>query len=329
MSGVTELGMKRLPHNVSGDPSREMEYVDAGKFGEIYAPRRLSDLMLLMERYADCGSKVAAWRGQADVDWGIDCTAFRRLVKGLPDENLRPGTLERTVREYERSLIEDARMAGYGDQDGRRLNDLELLSVLRHYGAATRMMDFTRNAFVALWFATQFNPDCYGLLVGIHPKSGNARRVRTEGQLGMKLEDLLDQEEMKDSYIFWEPRHLFERMRVQQSLFLFGEMVRWPWGAAPLGTLEQSDRLPDEIVLIAVSPELKQQMNDVTGNKAGWESLVGYSVRYVFPDLEGYALAQASGSPIDYGFFADPTFDWAHVLGSMSSEEGGTGCDEP
>lgn len=318
---MTEPGSKELPITPRGDLGPKMPAMGTEKFGEIYAPESLSDLVALLECYADRGRKVAAWRGQSDVDWGIDCTAFRRLARGLPEENLGSGTLESTVREYECQLLEDARMAGHGDRDGRRLNDLELLGVLRHYGAATRMLDFTRNAFVALWFATQSNPDCHGLLVGVHPKAGNARRVRTEGQLGMKLEDLLDQEDMKDSYIFWEPRHLFERMRVQQSLFLFGEVVRRSWGAAPLGSLGESGRLPDELVLIAVSPRLKQQMNDVTGYKASWEHLFGYSARYVYPDLEGYAGSHSSGNPIKSGFFDAPPFEGKIVGPPMYLDE--------
>lgn len=309
MQRVTDLGSKELPITPREHLGPKIAAVGTEKFGEIYAPERLSDLVSLLEHYADRGRKVATWRGQSDVDWGIDCTAFRRLSKGLPDENLKPGTLEGTVREYERRLLEDARMVGHGDRDGRRLNDLELLGVLRHYGAATRMMDFTRNAFLALWFATQSNPKCYGLLMGIHPKPGNARRLRSEDQLNMKLEDLLDQDDMKDSYIFWEPRHLFERMRVQQSLFLFGEVVRRPWGAAPLGALGGTTRLADELVLIAVSPRLKRQMNDETGYRAGWETLFGYSERYVYPDLEGYAGSHSAGSPIYSGFFDTPTFE--------------------
>ena len=42
---------------------------------------------------------------------------------------------------------------GFGVQDGRELKDLELLTELQHFGAATCLLDFTENAFVALYMA--------------------------------------------------------------------------------------------------------------------------------------------------------------------------------
>lgn len=323
VSEVKKLGVRKLPDSLLGDPGLKMEYVSAERFGELFAPESLSELVLLMERCADRGRKVAAWRAQADISWGIDCTAFRRLKGSLPDENLTPANLEGTVRDYEKKLLDDARMVGHGLRDGRRLTDLELLSVLRHYGAATRLMDFTRNAFVALWFATQSNPDGYGLLVGVHPKSGNARRVRTESHLNMSLEDLLDYENMKGSCIFWEPRHLFERMRVQQSLFLFGPVIENKWGSAPFGLAdEESAPLPDELLLIAVSPSLKRQLLDVDGYKASWESHFGYSEQYLFPDLEGYAGSHSSSSPIRSGFFDTSPYEGTPVGKPISPDDG-------
>lgn len=319
-----ELGCRRIPHSVQGDPSREMPYVRTKKFGELYAPESLSDLVLLMERYADCGHKVAAWRGQSDIDWGIDCTAYRRLKTGLTHWDSAHSSVENKIRGYERALLDDARMVGYGFHEGRRLSDLELLSVLRHYGAATRMMDFTRNAFVALWFATQANTDKYGLLMGIHPKPGDTQRVRTEQHLDMSMEKLLDQKGREEYYIFWEPRHLFERMRVQQSLFVFGNVVEHSWGGAPFGALGTQDpALPKELILIAVPPGLKEQLLEVDGYKASWKSHFGYSDRHLFPDLAGYAGVHSSGSPIESGFFSDPTFD-STVVGPPRPTEGDT-----
>ena len=37
----------------------------------------------------------------------------------------------------------------------RQLSDLELLAELQHFGAATCLIDFSRSALVALWFACQ------------------------------------------------------------------------------------------------------------------------------------------------------------------------------
>ena len=49
---------------------------------------------------------------------------------------------------------------------GEDLCELELLARLQHHGAATRLLDCSRNAFVALWFACRWEPDKDGVLIG-------------------------------------------------------------------------------------------------------------------------------------------------------------------
>ena len=61
--------------------------------------------------------------------------------------------------EYHRGLLNEARQKGFGLADGRRLPDLELLTELQHFGAATCMLDFTESALVALYFSC-LDGDC-------------------------------------------------------------------------------------------------------------------------------------------------------------------------
>jgi FRG domain len=94
---------------------------------------------------------LAGWRGQADVDWPLHSGAYRRIkaqsrewlpgARDTPDEEL--------MVEYETRLLQQARLAGHGYAGGRSLSDLELMGLLQHHGAATRLLDFTENAFIA------------------------------------------------------------------------------------------------------------------------------------------------------------------------------------
>ena len=44
---------------------------------------------------------------------------------------------------------------GHDQKNGQQLSDLEILAELQHFGAATCLIDFSRSALVALWFACQ------------------------------------------------------------------------------------------------------------------------------------------------------------------------------
>ena len=65
----------------------------------------------------------------------------------------------------------------------------ELEAVLRHYGASPRLLDLSRNIFVALWFACRGNPNDYGLLMGV--ESNTAPRI-DEKLLEARMPELLD-----------------------------------------------------------------------------------------------------------------------------------------
>lgn len=318
--GVEKIG-KHIPVRSGGD--RKFPYIRSPLYGEIPAPQTLSSLFRYLEHIAamsiwDC------WRGQADISWRLDSTAARRMI--LHDTDIKDiiyeGTFEERVRNYETRLLNQARMAGHGIHRGRELSDLELLSVLRHYGAATRLMDFSRNVLIALWFACtgSENRDKYGLLVGL--ETNNAWHLKTELNLRRPITDLIDEEETIEgpngekwsasNYWYWEPRHLFERMRVQQSLFVFGHAIQNDWGTAPFPFDPSNKRyreaegaivVSSEPELIAISPRLKADLEDERGNRSFWRELFGYDARSLFPDLEGFSSYHGAQQELEITFF--------------------------
>lgn len=76
-----------------------------------------------------------------------------------------------------------------------------------------------------------------------------ARHIQTEANLKTSIPDLVDSLAPGEQYWLWEPRHLFERMRVQQSLFVFGPAIQWPWGSAPFRVLGRYHFTLDESVV--------------------------------------------------------------------------------
>lgn len=107
--------------------------------------------MIALAQLADL--PIGAWRGQASIDWRLDPSLVRRhrqrVVPGAA-----PQLTEAGLRAVERELIERAHAAGLAGD----LGELELLARPQHHGAATRLLDCTRNAFVALWFACRWEP---------------------------------------------------------------------------------------------------------------------------------------------------------------------------
>ena len=101
---------------------------------------------------ADEISGAYAFRGQADAAWKIESAAFRRLKKSGD----RPSK-KRIIAYLKREILETVRMNGYGIKDGQKLSDLELLAELQHHGAATCLIDFTREFLIAMWFACQIH----------------------------------------------------------------------------------------------------------------------------------------------------------------------------
>lgn len=103
MACVNEIGQKSLL--IGREEGPEMLCIRTDRFGELYAPEKLSELVSLLETYAEAGRDVVAWRGQENICWGIDCTATRRLKKWQPSM-AGPADLKGSVKEYETRLLD-------------------------------------------------------------------------------------------------------------------------------------------------------------------------------------------------------------------------------
>ena len=113
---------------------------------------RVETLSEFIEWAAQFNDEKYLFRGVPNDCYKIEASACRRLPK-VEREN--PDRLLR----INKRLIEEAKAQGHDQKNGQRLYDLELLAELQHFGAATCLIDFSRNALVALWFACQQNSE--------------------------------------------------------------------------------------------------------------------------------------------------------------------------
>ena len=129
--------------------------------GDTPAPSYVADYLKQIKEKA--GGKDCIYRGEPDTDPPLASGAERRIQQSLPPmqwvgRDIKNQVLNEIMLEYHNKLLDDARQKGFGLVDGRVLSDLELLTELQHLGAATCLLDFTKSALVALYFACSAKP---------------------------------------------------------------------------------------------------------------------------------------------------------------------------
>jgi hypothetical protein len=159
------------------------------------------------------------WRGQSDLDWDLSPGLVRRLQNY---SSANGSVTETQLLGHERQLLASARAAGYGRTSGRIIGDVELLAVLQHHGAATRLLDVSSDPMVAMWFAVE-NPyffDKNGALFAINVS--NAETI--DGTDRQSWPRILDR--MEPGVIgFYAPPGADERIKVQRGRFIFSKLT--------------------------------------------------------------------------------------------------------
>lgn len=274
----------------------------------MYAPHTLTELTQLLDGDHFSGVQPDAWRGHACAKWTLDSGAARRFVNNpifAPARGDAP-RLESLISRYEADLVGHARLGGHGYTDGRRLSDLELLALLQHYGAATRLVDFTSNVFIALWFACLHRADEEhdGMLIGLDLSA--ARRISRQQDVDADLADIHGEQRLS----WWRPSGLSPRIAAQASVLVWSPVrmqslgyTGYAQGAAGHLDTDYGRHVSHAgigVAAIAVSMQLKQHMLD------RWTALFGYRRETLFPDLEGFCSVQSARAGFPPDFFLTP-----------------------
>jgi len=204
--------------------------------------RSLKGFLDVVSKLNDFGAPNMVFRGQSNSVWEVESTAYRRLRK-YDDrwQGYSEAVIADKLLEYSEALMTNARRYG-GREFPESIPDLRLLAKLQHHGAATLLIDFTKSAITALWFACQDSKtDGKVFCLDVHPQIDDFRQISHKKE-GEDLSDILkwvgeieeqlitvDSVEVVNSELLgsyniatWEPP-LDNRVLKQDSFFIFNK----------------------------------------------------------------------------------------------------------
>jgi hypothetical protein len=202
------------------------------------------------------------------------------------------------IREIEKNILREfkRRLHQYTQDIPEEGDDLEWLALMRHYGAPTRLLDWTRSFFVAAYFAVKSAKDG-GLceVWALDTKLFQAKTVLGEYEFRCIVERG-DRQRHKDGAIVdhlmespeplvhpVNPLRLNERLTIQQGLFLFpGDVCK---------------RFEENLSAKKYRPKSKcslRRLKIVARGEQRWEILrrlyrMNMSEAVLFPGLEGFS----------------------------------------
>jgi hypothetical protein len=255
------------------------------KFATVHAITTVAGLFRKLKSFDEA---KWAFRGQGK-DWPLTATIDRYAI--------RPGIAEDyAMREFRR------RVHHYVADVPQRDDDLEWLALMQHYGAPTRLLDWTRSSEVAAFFAASSTPFIRrpaepGAPFVIWVLDAASINEEASTMLGLpKSEDLSSSETFHK--IYWrqpqeelylafavQPYRMNERLTIQQGLFVCANHPLLPFHNCLFGLLlhaQKHDRRSGEwlhkiVVADETRADVLRSLNKVNINAAT-----------LFPGLDGF-----------------------------------------
>jgi hypothetical protein len=242
------------------------------------------------------------WRGHEDADWALHSTLYRDLRKhATGDPN------EEDVAKEEADRVRCARQEWMLDRHASGpLSGLELLAALQHMGAHTRMLDFTHNALVALWFAALARDDADARIFGVDVENTGEGRRRESRQVSIEWArnpDLPWQDgwpvKQKKQAWYWTPHPIEARMSRQQGCFLLGitpeRSSDRKRSSLDITSVDEaalrrvvskypgSGKYPGNLMIL-----IRVRRSAKPGIRRALERMCGYTMAMMYPDLPGF-----------------------------------------
>jgi hypothetical protein len=229
-----------------------------------------------------------AFRGQREASWALESSLSRYLRAFVAQRDEWSAREQRAVRIFRRKAHNFL-------QEKELLNDdLRCLALMQHHGAPTRMLDFTKSPYVAVFFAVEAASGDSSLFALNTPALFNAAPKRhpslLRGRIDPREPGNLTKYFLGNRHpVLWigEPERMDRRLVAQSGTFVVP------------GTLHQT---LDELVTsyaCGSEPLIKKFVLPQSLRREAMESLYRMNITHatLFPDLEG--LAKACGFELE------------------------------
>jgi hypothetical protein len=200
------------------------------------------------------------YRGQSDACWDVRCAIDREI------HIARRGSLPRV--EYEQHLLNEFKRRAVPFLTHAPRSEWEWLGLAQHHGLPTRLLDWSTNPLVALFFAVWSNDGSRDASIVRYLHNGPAMDVGEQS----------DPFEI-DRIVLYEPPHISPRMVVQNAVFTAEPGERF---------LDNNVAAPgDEIQVESVAADAIEHIR-------GDLNKLGISRSTVFPGLDGISAELAA-----------------------------------
>lgn len=202
------------------------------------------------------------YRGQSNACWNVQCAIDREIYRA------RRGSLLRAS--YEQCLLNEFKRRAVPFLTHTPRSEWEWLGLAQHHGLPTRLLDWSTNPLVALFFAVQANDGSRDASIVRYLHNGPAVDV-SEQSNPFEIERI----------VLYEPPHISPRMVVQSAVFTAepGERFQQNNVAAP----------GDEIHVDGIAADSIERIR-------GDLEKLGIAQSTVFPGLDGISSELAARS---------------------------------